>query len=85
MNKKRIQLKRFIFVLGLLIIFTTIIFGKYKTQSNVESLIGNTDTNVSPEDYLNLYVRARAEKISPRAAQIEIYIEFPDNFLISSI
>lgn len=81
MNKKRIQLKRFIFVLGLLIIFTTIIFGKYKTQSNVESLIGNTDTNVSPEDYLNPYVRARAEKISPRAAQIEIYIEFPDNFL----
>lgn len=75
------QPKGFIFILGVLIIFTIIIFGKRNTQPNEEPLVVSTNTNLLPEDYLNPYAKARAEKISPRAAQIAIYIEFPDNFL----
>jgi hypothetical protein len=86
MGKKRVY-KRNILALALVlfvVIILVLILGNHKTESDTESGVVSTDTKLSSEEYKNPFVRARTERISPREAQIEIYHEFPDEFMSAS-
>lgn len=81
MNKIKMYKKEFILVLiALIILVFVLLLSKYKAESDAEPSVINTDIQLSPEEYRNPSARARMEKISPRAAQLEIYSEFPEHF-----
>ncbi len=82
MGKKRVY-KRNILALAFVVfalIILVLVLGNHKTESDIESGVVSTDNKLSFGEYKNPSVNARAENISPRAAQLEIYKEFPEDF-----
>ena len=82
MGKKRVY-KTNILVSALVIfvvIVLILILGNQKTESDTESGVVSTDTKLPSGEYKNPSVNARAENISPRAAQLKNYEEFPEYF-----